>query len=520
MPTPRWWACYASWAAVTVGVALRINQAAPEPYMDEIFHVPQAQAYCRGDWKYWDGALTTPPGLYLFPALIAHLQRISIRPIPPDLLARLPTFHPCSPSALRGFNLVLSLALPFLYASLLRLLRSSPTPASEQVEKSRLARARDSSADWEALVVSLLPLVHWWSWLYYTDLISATSVLLAWREGLKGRYGRSALLGVTSLLFRQTNIVWVAFIAGQAAISRVSLASRLSAPSRGTVDPSLREASSTDLIRTPLALLGAAIRNPLALFPIIAGYAPVFAVFAAFIRWNGGIVLGDKQNHVVSIHVPQLYYFLVFAGVFFAPQLLSVSRLLRTTKALAGSLSRILLSLVAVSGMSWTISRFTIAHPFLLADNRHYAFYLWRRLINVHPYSRYALAPAYLFTAALTTSALADAATMSLSTAILFVGATAAVLVPTPLLEPRYFILPLLILRLYLAPGPSASPSVRRSQRIRLVLEALLYLAVQAGCVFLFLHRTFYWDIGVGEDGRGLEGRDEREIGRVQRFMW
>lgn len=32
---------------------------------DEIFHVPQAQAYCRGAWSYWDGAITTPPGLYV-----------------------------------------------------------------------------------------------------------------------------------------------------------------------------------------------------------------------------------------------------------------------------------------------------------------------------------------------------------------------------------------------------------------------------------------------------------------------
>lgn len=40
--------------------------------------------------------------------------------------------------------------------------------------------------------------------------------------------------------------------------------------------------------------------------------------------------------------------------------------------------------------------RCRIAHPFLLADNRHYAFYLWRRVINPHPAARYALAPAYL----------------------------------------------------------------------------------------------------------------------------
>lgn len=42
-----------------------------------------------------------------------------------------------------------------------------------------------------------------------------------------------------------------------------------------------------------------------------------------------------------------------------------------------------------------------VAHPFLLADNRHYAFYLWRRIINLHPYARYALAPGYFIAARL-----------------------------------------------------------------------------------------------------------------------
>lgn len=31
---------------------------------DEIFHVPQAQQYCKGNFKSWDPMITTPPGLY------------------------------------------------------------------------------------------------------------------------------------------------------------------------------------------------------------------------------------------------------------------------------------------------------------------------------------------------------------------------------------------------------------------------------------------------------------------------
>jgi len=31
---------------------------------DEIFHVPQVQAYCAGNFSHWDPMITTLPGLY------------------------------------------------------------------------------------------------------------------------------------------------------------------------------------------------------------------------------------------------------------------------------------------------------------------------------------------------------------------------------------------------------------------------------------------------------------------------
>lgn len=32
---------------------------------DEIFHVPQAKHYCKGNFGSWDPMITTPPGLYV-----------------------------------------------------------------------------------------------------------------------------------------------------------------------------------------------------------------------------------------------------------------------------------------------------------------------------------------------------------------------------------------------------------------------------------------------------------------------
>lgn len=39
----------------------------PDPYLDEIFHIPQAQKYCQLRWTEWDDKITTPPGLYANP---------------------------------------------------------------------------------------------------------------------------------------------------------------------------------------------------------------------------------------------------------------------------------------------------------------------------------------------------------------------------------------------------------------------------------------------------------------------
>ncbi|OAY76656.1 Dol-P-Glc:Glc(2)Man(9)GlcNAc(2)-PP-Dol alpha-1,2-glucosyltransferase [Ananas comosus] len=49
-----------AWA---IPIAILVDRLVPDPYMDEIFHVPQAQRYCGGDLRSWDPMITTPPGL-------------------------------------------------------------------------------------------------------------------------------------------------------------------------------------------------------------------------------------------------------------------------------------------------------------------------------------------------------------------------------------------------------------------------------------------------------------------------
>lgn len=54
----------AGYGALTSALAFQITNLVPEPYMDEIFHIPQAQKYCKGSFKEWDDKITTLPGLY------------------------------------------------------------------------------------------------------------------------------------------------------------------------------------------------------------------------------------------------------------------------------------------------------------------------------------------------------------------------------------------------------------------------------------------------------------------------
>jgi predicted anti-sigma-YlaC factor YlaD len=103
--------------------------------------------------------------------------------------------------------------------------------------------------------------------------------------------------------------------------------------------------------------------------------------FCAFVVVNGSITLGDKEAHAPSAHFMQPLYFGLFTLVNAALLLLQPSV---SGRLLAGFRSRpvlwVLGLLAAVAGGCWVAARYSLAHPYLLADNRHYTFYLWRKV--------------------------------------------------------------------------------------------------------------------------------------------
>eukprot|EP00842_Homolaphlyctis_polyrhiza_P002017 jgi/Hompol1/2816/HPOL_003032-RA len=257
-------------------------------------------------------------------------------------------------------------------------------------------------------------------------------------------------------------------------------------------------------------------------------YIIVFELFLAFVVLNGGIVLGlyimrdlpcDKQNHVAGLHVPQLYYFFGFTAAF-GLFWLNIPEAVYTMPSATISSMRSFSGFAVLSAIPlamWeTIRRFTVEHPFLLADNRHYTFYIWKNVFRRHAMARYALIPAYMFSAWAVIRRLYGAASpfpkshhheyefrltrtwTAMKQSVLWITAFCvcliATLVPSPLVEFRYYVIPYLLVRLH----------VPMANRWMLALEAVLYAAVNAATLYLFLERGFVWP--------GTPG--------TQRFMW
>lgn len=82
----------------------------------------------------------------------------------------------------------------------------------------------------------------------------------------------------------------------------------------------------------------------------------------------------------------------------------------------------------------YCVQQYSLAHPYLLADNRHYTFYLWKRLLRKQAV-RQGLVPLYVVGWALLMEGLAS--TQGHLWAVAYAAATAVTLAPAWLLEFR-----------------------------------------------------------------------------------
>lgn len=441
---------YVVYCGVAVAVLKEFNAVVTEPYMDEPFHVPQALAYCRGEWSTWDPKITTPPGLYMFSVLLHRVFMFK-----------------CNLNLLRLTNTLTLFALPLVLTRLLGFhqRRRSPPKLTPSIE---------------ALVLSSFPIAWFFGFLYYTEVPSLVSVLCTVVAATQNKHWLAGLLGIVSCLFRQNNVIWVLYAYAASQLMRL----RFKRGNDKLHDPPALGAGPGDFIRS---IMSAPKALP-ELLPAFAPYAVVLAFFGGFVIWNDGIVLGDKSNHVPSFHAPQLYYFIAFATIIGWPAVLCgeggpLKIATDVISRMFGSKRRILLTAIISIFMGITIQHFTIHHPFLLSDNRHFTFYIWRRVFMLHAAVPYLFIPGYQ--ACAWAWWIRVACDQSLLQTLVLPVLILPTLLPTPLLEPRYFLVPYILLR----------AQIVDVQPYGIFVEGLWYMVINVATTYVFLYKE---RVGVG----------------------
>ena len=349
--------------------------------------------------------------------------------------------------------------------------------AEEQAE-AKITRSIHSFAN--AFVLTFFPILYFFTFLYYTDQGSTAMVLLTYWFSLQENHINSALTGAVAVCFRQTNIIWVAFIGGASLLKEIE--EELPDLSDGMLH--FVETVFHTVSQRVSSILQKAIP-----------YAFVGIAFCIFIIKNNGIVVGDRSSHQACLNIPQIFYFSGFTMACSFPLFFSTSAfkiVYYQVEELTKSKIKLFITILCIFIAVIVISRFTYVHEYLLADNRHYTFYLWRKIFQRHWSVKYLCMPCYFYGAYLINHHLS--AKNSGYFIILLLLCTTMVTVPQKLLEFRYFIIPHLLVRLHF----------KLPSYFSLAMEFILYGLINGATVLLFLYKPFYW---------------ENESG-IQRFMW
>jgi len=455
------------YSTLLAGVGHLVNHHVPHPYMDEIFHIPAAQRYCSGNYTYWDPKITTLPGLYLFSVgLLRPIHQI------------LGSAELCSVVFLRSVNLVIGLVNLVLLHTITRIRHGHKDGYSEGLGL------------WSSLNMSLLPTLFMFNFLYYTDPLSTCLVLLTYCLHLTGRDWLSALAGLLSVVCRQTNIVWIFLsameTAGWCLVEEIRLQqAKTKQPFSLTTSGQILE-----LVQGTWRIVGQPVRLARLVGIVVfkcGGYILTGLAFLAFVHLNKGIVVGDRSAHLATMHLPQLLYFsMFFTGITLPYVLQHLPGFFGMIRNHPVKMTMLILILGSVVFLN------TLAHPYLLADNRHFTFYIWRRVIVRHWTVKYLLIPGYIY------GLYHVSQCMTRSDLITKLGLPICVLislVPQLLLEFRYFIIPCLLVRSQIRPVSWRS----------LCCETVLLVTVNLVTIGLFLYKPFVWD---------------HEPDSVQRFMW
>ncbi|KAF3255326.1 glucosyltransferase [Orbilia oligospora] len=427
--------------SISVYTAIKVNSVVVDPYLDEVFHIPQAQRYCLMHFKDWDDKITTPPGLYLLSYVYVGFVQ-TILPIYRFVLQNIPTFSTtptgwetkpgatssfthaslehCSTVSLRFLNVIGgSIFVPWLVYEIYLYVQSpyhqvipppipvvvvaGPGPGGSLADPKEVEKAKRKT--------ELPPGVGPKEPVPKVDVIEE-------RLNYEASAAQTAMnWSLVSLFFRQTNILWTIFLV---LLSAIRILKRLHPPAPssllnhhpltlsailgragygGMYDPSIIHSDVSDYFKSLLSIAISGYSNLSPVLIAIEPYIYVVSLFGFFVYWNGSIALGDKTNHVSTFHPVQLFYFSLFTLLSTPFVFLTnpINLIVTTVKSLLGSPLKAISTITAGLLIAGAVHQFTYTHPFMLADNRHYVFYIWRRTILSHRNAKYMGIPLYLF---------------------------------------------------------------------------------------------------------------------------
>jgi alpha-1,2-glucosyltransferase len=241
-----------------------------------------------------------------------------------------------------------------------------------------------------SFTLTTFPLLFFFTFLYYTDCGSTFTTLLGYWLSRKQHHLISAIVLFVSVLFRQTNIIWAGFIAGTVFLSQLN-----------------PQSSTRSFFHYFFNLFCEVYSKLFVILLMVWPYVVLAVVFGVFVISNGGIVLGDKSHHVASLHLPQIFYFCGFCCLFSVGS--NLFHLKQFLKSLFNYLNVVVFMVLCLIGYIavhyWTLATSNLflslslslsyEHPYLLADNRHYPFYIWKNFYRANDINRYLLIPVY-----------------------------------------------------------------------------------------------------------------------------
>lgn len=434
---------------------LLLNKRVPSPYMDEEFHYGQFLRFYQGDYHTWDPKITTPPGLY-------YIQR---------------AFSFAVGDSLAGLRALTCLLFGSLFA----------------VFSMKIYDLQDNNRNnlMRSLNLALTPTLFFFNFLDYTDTVSLALMTMSFYYCLVGSVWRMGISSLLSVFVRQNNIIWCGYLL----LYRITVdhSSAINSIQGNFIKCLLGFA------RVMLSNVGSIVKKNIAqvlIFPLFLWYLHRYN--------NGRLLFGDHEHHVPVFHPTQMLYLTLFLFVNLPITISDFMHCLRETfnriyysrHAFATYLFLLSASLVIVDKCSYV-------HPFILADNRHYIFYIYRYF----RWAKYPLCLLYPFLI-IFLGRLVVTSKEKLIRFIIWGAVSMLYLMLSELVEFRYFTIPFVMLAFEVKNKNMSLDiekihglaEIRQGRSVslgnRMLMATLWKMLANAAIMYVFLFRAF------GEDGQ------------------